>query len=563
MYLCFKKRMIVFLEAIDIFSYSPSLLFSFKGKFRYSTMPTKLMTIIVGILTIISFFYFSTDYLSKSNPLNILSEEYSKNPKEVTMNREKFLFMVSLENYTDNFKPFIDESIYNIKAEIETKEIDGKITYTPLRMRICNETHIPSNDPELQKYFKNSYYESMYCFDDYSQIILNGTWDSEVFKNVKIQIQPCYSSNPDNNSCQSQKIIKNYLEGGFLVMRYTSVRTDLNNYENPLKVFAVDDFQPTSLKMAANMYLYFGQVKIETKNDILKSEPINHEGMNMLSSKYGLYEKRSESDAFMTIFLRLATTTRITKRKYDNILDVLYKVGGIIRIITFICSLLLKPFLEKYLLQTISNETFDYENLFKLEEKKKEKRKLNETYHSNKIKLSIWDYMKSIFKTKNKKIKILMKSIKIMKENLDISFLINRLLDIEKIKMIEKKEEFEIIKNLKPRVIIDEININNMPFSSEIEKKFTQTFLIQSEPLQLNWKRRNNIIKENEYNFSFCDSKQKSNDISNNDDLSFRLKKLNETEKLDHNYNEENIENKIQTSITPKLMDNEKKMEKL
>ena len=101
-----------------------------------------------------------------------------------------------------------------------------------------------------------------------------------------------------------------------------------------------------------------------------------------------------------------------------------------------------------------------------------------------KVKLSLWEYIKSKFKKKSKlsrKSQLIIKSVEMMKENLDMSLLVNKLFDIEKLKLMVKNTEFEVLKNQKPKIILNDKKFRKTLFKTEIEKAFHKNFVIGTD----------------------------------------------------------------------------------
>ena len=68
-----------------------------------------------------------------------------------------------------------------------------------------------------------------------------------------------------------------------------------------------------------------------------------------------------------------------------------------------------------------------------------------------------------------------------MKKNLDISLLINKLFDIEKLKLLNKDNEFEFLNDKKPKIILDEKKFRKLAFKTEMEKDFQKKFCIGTD----------------------------------------------------------------------------------
>ena len=551
-----RKKSIHFLEAFDIFSYPLSFLFTFKGKFRYSTVSTKALTLFTCAFTFASFFYFARNYLSKSNPQSLLTEQYDVNPGEVIMDPNSFMFTFALENKSNHSRPFIDKTIYKVEAFIETRK-NEMINLTQIDVIPCDEKHIPNENPELRDYFNKSYFENLYCFQDYTKVFMKGTWDSNEFFDIKIKVRAC-DNTTDDNTCKSTTEISKMIEGGTLVMHYTVFRTDVSSYEAPLKIIALDDFQKTTLEFTTVSYLFFSKVLVQTDTGVFQESFSYDEGIDVVSSKSSLYKSLTPTDGFLIIYLRLDPTKKLTTRKYDNLLDVLSKVGGIMRILTVFGALLLKPFLEAAMLQRVSNETFDYEDY--LNDNMVDKSQ-SLSSKSRKVKLSLWEYIRSKLKKRSDlslKSQILIKSVEMMKKNLDMSLLINKLFDIEKLKLMVKNKEFEVLKNQKPKIILDEKKFRKIPFKTEIEKQFQKNFCIGTDSQALR-KEFSNMISESNQNTNLKElpgtSSFKSSKIDKNNEEHKKGEKQNE-EFLIELINVHNIENiKLELKESGKFKD--------
>lgn len=439
-----KSLIVALLEAVDIFAIMPATLLTYKGKLTYSTIYTKTLTVFVVIVSILGFCYFSLNFLQKSNPQNVLSEEYSLNPPPVQMNRELFLLNFAMQNKSNNLAPFWDETIYIPEVFISKRQNEETVN-SSVKIRHCTLEDLPSEDLELKSYFEQRHYEDMYCFQNYSEILVNGTWDSDIFKELLISIRIC-DNTTDNGTCKSEEIIRKTIEGSFIVIQHTSVILDLNNYESPLKVFAMNNFQPVSLNLATSMYLSFGQVSLETDIGYVSRDIDHKEGISLISQKNNLY--KSDDGTFIKVYVRLDRIKKKIFRSYAKLQDVLSMVGGLMRFLTFFGSLLLHPFLKEALLQKVGNDTFDYGDFFN------ENRDNTSVRNTQKLKLSYWQYLKSKLKSEKKftrRSELFYRSISEMKRCLDILNMMNKFIDIDNVR--NAMENQQLLKSVsKPKL---------------------------------------------------------------------------------------------------------------
>ena len=208
------------------------------------------------------------------------------------------------------------------------------------------------------------------------------------------------------------------------------------------------------------------------------------------------------------------------------------------RIFTIIGTLLLNSFMEHALFQRVSNEAFDYEEYFQEKDgtSQKNSKSPKNTPKLKTLKLSFWEYLASKFKKKSNlslKSTIMLKSVKIMKKTLDVSLLINKLFDIEKLKLMFKNQEFEFLKNEKPKIVLDQERFNKLKFKTEIEKDFQKKFCIRKESKYLTHEQIFSAVQYRDAPMELCFHKftvetnheEKKNGDKNNQNLSIELAK--------------------------------------
>ena len=303
--------------------------------------------------------------------------------------------------------------------------------------------------------------------------MLLGFMNSYVFNDISISVRPC-NNLTDNNTCQSQEIITEMLDGNYFDAVYLSFQPDLNNYNNPLKVMPIYNYFPISLEISSVLDMFFGKAMVEIYTGVLQEDNTTFEGINFHSSQYNAYHNQ---DSFMKIYMALDPTIQVTSLKFDSILDVISKVGGLMRILTVLATLLLKPFISNAIPQRICKENFDYNEYFN--EKKGEKNP--KTIINSKNELSFWEYVKSKIKNTNYNAKsvLMIHCIKTVKKTLDVSLLINKLFDIEKLKlMFQNESEFF---NQKPKITQNERHFDNINFRTEKEKQFHRGFCLNRD----------------------------------------------------------------------------------
>lgn len=458
----FKKIFIYFLSTIDIYDFPITSLFNFKGNTTYSTAASKFMTVLVIALSFASFFYFVDNM--KNNPTTGYKEDFIVDADEVAMSSENFFFSFSMEDPRNVYLDYIDSTVYIVQATFSSWNYGMKETtynYHELEIEPCNLNHIPKRN-ELKEAFLSKNYTKNYCIKDYSKIKIKGAWASGSIQSIDLAFRPC-NNKTENNTCKSPEFISKMIERSFVSIYYTSVSPKLEDYYEPLKYNFIYDYYQTSMELSNSVDIFFGLEKIETNSGFFVQETSYNVGVTYIKSRNLNFVNKYDT-TYLYLSITLDPLVKIYSRKYESIIDVLSKMGGIIKILSIFATLILKPFFNSAVMQRISNETFDYDEVRDLKHNGKP---------ITKITLSFWEFIKSKLLNSDKlssNTKIMMNSIKKIKENLDISFFINKMFDIEKIKVIFDKE-LQFIKDEKPKIIPDRRNLSSTVLN-EFQKKF-------------------------------------------------------------------------------------------
>lgn len=450
-----KKKFTLFLEAIDVLAFPISSVFSLKRKLFYSNFLTKFASITIFSLCFASCFYFSQNIYS--NPKIEYNEEY-KDPQEgFTMDSDRFFIIFAMENMKDKFSPFIDETIYEANATLILFKHADFVKKTPLELEQCNENNFPKN-PDLRKNFQSLDYSKMYCFKNYSNAQLLGSWNSFGFhQDLSINLSIC-NNKTRNNTCKSLEFIQERIKYSYIRIYYAISTTSLDDYDSPLRTNIIYDYYELGMNDSKRINLYFGFTKIETKGGLFGffGEDQVKTGIYYLKSSSNPYDFQTKTFGEISFFLD--NLRKINKRNYENILDVLSKIGGLLRILTLISSIFLKPFLRNSLFQKVTNENINYE----MEDEK------GAVYDSSVIKISFWESLKSIFMRKeclDKNTRKLIEKIEKTKNQFDIAFFLKKIMEVDKTKFsIEKIEKWhKYKKKLKTEII------NNGPLNEKMK----------------------------------------------------------------------------------------------
>ena len=444
----------MFMESLDLFAVKPADIYTFKKSFFYSTIYTKILTIIVAMSTIGYFSFRINGIIYHENPNLSFYETYSKDPSLINFGEENFFLAFGLENQ-NNSLVYADPSIFQMKMNInnKTKEFDQ------IEFENCDSLYKTGNvSTKFNKFLQElKTPESFYCLKDYSKFKLKGTYDSRDFFNIDLTIQPCNKTDA-TIICKSDDDLNNFYTNSMFVMKYSTTSLEPFDYDNPLKEQVADYFQPLIPTKLTEIYLNFAPLLLSNKfTSILfaeESKPQN--GILLISEKYS--SKKLLTDIFFRINFRLDKLQKNISRLYLSWIEIICSVGGFLAFLKALINLLLLGYVRSALIQRISNEIFDYQKILaEMPEEKNVKNQLREqkTQHIFKIKMSLWYYLKSFctcLKQSNETI-IIKQALKQMKQNYDIGGLLNRIIENEKIQFVLPETQYKMLKSMsKPKL---------------------------------------------------------------------------------------------------------------
>lgn len=465
------KRTIKLFHGLDFFGLIPSSSLSFKGSKQYHTNTTVVFSLIILIMSCLAFFKFSYNMINKTKNQTIVSEIPSLNPPRIQLTKENFFFPFSIGSAAINFANFINASYYTVDAVLFIKE--GKnIKTKPLSIDICDSSDVPIK-PDLNEYFKLNSMENMFCIKNYSEVFMQGRWDSSFFQDIEISIYPCKNSSKNPIVCATPQEMAVRFEEAYFTSYIPTALVDPNNYEQPAKLLPVNYYERISLKSSLSVELGYQITEVITDYGAIFEE-YRYEQVLKQSYTKSMFAVTTENNdpsaappLIFKVFARYDSVQKNYYRKYDKIQEVLAQTGGIIKVLLMTGFLLCYPSVKFNFHQDLAHEVYDFGN------------------ESPKIarKLSYCDLIRSYFTNKTHPLNQAKTLTQIGNQNieskLDIIYIMKKFIEYDKLKFIllndDQMKAFEKIP--KPRIGIKEKEEKDTPFlemskmiSSSIEK---------------------------------------------------------------------------------------------
>lgn len=475
------------ISKMDLYGIPPHLIMEKKSKFQ--TNFGGLISILLIISGLILFFLMGHDMFHSNNPELVTSEVYNPQPSSSLVGKNGYFFIFGMEN--SYYQHFYDESIYDVILQnitIISTETNSTTTVGNIPTERCTEDHLPA---DLKSYFLRvvkAPIGNLICVKKGFEFEIEGSYDSFFHKYISLSIKTCKNSTSKNVICKSQETIDAMLQTSYFGYYSTDYLIDSRNFKEPGAKIGRDYF------MTTNANIRKGCVKYLSTHQLVSDEGwiFNDEKMNsftVYSNDKENFElktyKEGDQKTLFNMIVRKMNNEKVYIRKYKKIQNVFADMGGFMNILFMTLYLLTIPMNSKMYYQTLANKLFNFEkddppseNIENFKNAKTILDDMNEekasetdkvTHHKEKIlqdlfksqdiplKLSLWDSFKAFFKRNDKlhhEIKQHNSAVKQIFEHLDISYVLKKILEIEKLKILLLDENQYLLFELLPKPLV-------------------------------------------------------------------------------------------------------------
>jgi hypothetical protein len=540
-----KNSIQLVLHKIDIFGVEPKL--SIYGQERYTTGIGGFLSLLFFGISIFLFISLGADMFFHKSPVATTTEIFQKTPglTKIGPNNDYF-FIFGLQRSND-FQHYYDPSIYKIVLKQNYDQIPLE-RCTEKHLPNDNEElkkffqygHHSKLDQLLCIKKENA-----------TDFKLSGDFVGGNYKFIEINLYPCQnSSEPDSIICKPWEVIESYLYTGYFAFYSVDSLIDVSNYVNPIKKVGLDFFTEIGLTMQRSINRYLRSNKVTTDDGWIIKENRTEESTSHVVDRetFSLIKPENIQKSLLLRFIvRKSLYEKQYERTYMKIQQVLAYMGGFLNIMFYGLLFLSTPFVKKNFNDRIINTLFDFEekpleditkgvnkeegcsdssqlsieqveltitNKFnekeegvatfrpnsqenprikplgstKFQENGVQKRLINNTEkplllsYSDLVKGKLFKYKKFYTKYRQRK-----KAIQAINQRLDLSNILNKLSEIDKIKMIILDEDQFSLFDYLPKPVIQTNERINFSYKKERELYFNKRsfLLLQHEEVDL------------------------------------------------------------------------------
>lgn len=505
----FFKKTVSFVKKIDIFAFKTQL--KMNRRTRFSTVIGGVFTLLLIGLSTLLFIHFGYDMINHTNPISVSSEIYVEDPILTQFSSENnfIMFGVQYPNYTH----FVDETIYKITL---TQSYIGSNSSKSFSKSVPIGRCTPDDLPQasnMNKYFTDAWgspINEVLCVKNLSNYWIQGSFDTNDYAYMQIKVSSCANNTADPTApiCKPKEIINKYLNSGYFAICAMDYIIDPTNFSNPAQVVGKDYVSPLSLGIMKTVRRNIQTMRFISDDGFLLSSPNEGTYPTLNSDLESLVLDNNNQGTLIKFTMRMHHNEKIVRRTYMKVQQVLAVTGGFIQMLYLILFILSYPVISKLYFEKIINTVYNFEmepneirksststkiymamqshitnDSNKAQPKvdkvawktnpgsvKKDKyiKDLVKIQNKPPLKTTLWEYIKGtyhLFSTNNRekstKFNRLHIGKKAIKEKLDVSYILKKFYEFDKLKMLLLNEnQYYLFESLSKPVILKNLTID-------------------------------------------------------------------------------------------------------
>ena len=513
------------LHSLDLFGIHPTLYF--KGQKKSGTCFGFGLSFLLFAFTTLCFFFFGQDLYYQQNPQIRYNEEYDPFPKEINIDPEHSPIMIEINSIFSEF--YTNPNLINMNVSqitFKTTENGSVLSRQNYRMEICTKEHFEKLDQSAKEYFLNMRLKDFFCIPKYlKNLTMIGAFDQKLFQTIKFSVSIC-NNLTNGGLCLPKEEIKRIVSRGYIGIYFVDYNINPGDYANPKQIQPKEVFTNFMISSQREIDIFFKNNYLETDDGLIMKSLSTQIIQNFDSSN--VMDLEIEDPDFIGIYFKAKQKNSYYRRSYRKFQEILAQIGGFINCfwimafaINYLYSHLIiisETIMNVFTIKLISeNENFasssesekkfeESNNLLKNNKslaaphfffgrwittlknlkifdkwpKPKHSDKTSQKIETLKMEpLDFFYYYTGLFKSPERERKkiIIGEGEKILKECLDIKFIIQKFYELEKLKeIVLSKEDLKKFAHL-PR---PELKITLNP-NIKKGKKATRTSLIKNK----------------------------------------------------------------------------------
>ena len=322
---------------------------------RIQTLLGGILCIFVYCIFILASLYFGQELVYRVVPKVIETERAIKNNDIIYLSKKQFLFALTLNN---NFNFINPNSYLNINLYMKTIE-NNIISSNQINLGICKLDDVPNLNNDYS--FTNINIENFICPKNLNNnYYIKGADKFNKYSYLELIINTCSS-----NKCKTEEEIENILNNFHLSIFYYDKIYDFRKFKD----FSNDIINEFDITFTKHFYkkieVFLGLSKIYTDVGYFFENFNKKELHTIKKTKEYIYDLNSQTKYNMTIDFKIDYIKSEIYRKYYKIQNWIAELGGLIRAMTLLASLI-NYFNDKAsYYELLINKLFDVDDIIK------------------------------------------------------------------------------------------------------------------------------------------------------------------------------------------------------
>ena len=275
--------------------------------------------------------------------LNYDSNIYSNTTPSININSKNINLAFGLEDPISS-NQYIDPTIYYPEVLYIDRVKDENGDFKVIGKKELNYSRCSNNSfGENYKYvFGDIKINNSYCLEDFN-LTLAGGYKYNRMSYIRIKIMQC-SNRTTQMKCKSKEIIDNYLTRGYLSILLKDIGLNPSNYSVPFLPTFQDLYTTIDKKIFREFVIKYGITEIQTDTGLFYKSIDKKKYLKYVSHQESFYFRTDEEfergEQISVIQIRLGDNIRIQKRSYTKIPEIFSLIGGYMKLLSIIFSLL-------------------------------------------------------------------------------------------------------------------------------------------------------------------------------------------------------------------------------
>ena len=268
---------------------------------------------------------------------------YPSEISSIKINSDIFYLAFGLEHPT-KLTRFIDEGIYYPEVLfIEKIKENGEFvtkSETLLNFERCNSEKFGK---DYQHFFAENELNNSYCLQDFNLTLIGG-FKYKKMSIIKINVYPCVNNTKNKSHCKPQDLIDKYLTSTYFSITAKDIGFNPFNYSFPIIPIIQDFYTSIDKSIFKEYIMYFGISQMNTDKGLFSTNIVKETFIKYIRDFHSFFfvdseHSRSGKEIF-TAEVRLEDTIYFINRKYTKMAEVFSTLGGYMKVISTIFSLI-------------------------------------------------------------------------------------------------------------------------------------------------------------------------------------------------------------------------------